>query len=442
MDLISLIGIVLSIALIILLSLKGVNVLIAAPLASLLVLLMNGEPVLAQLFGNSQSFMTYLADFMINFLMIFLLGSIMAKYLERSGGIQVLTTTFTSKIKDNNPLQGILVVYFVTALLTYGGISLFVVVFAVVPLAKSLFKQLNIPWRLVPIPIALGLGTFTAGILPGSPSIVNVIPTEYLGTTLTAAPLLGILATIVSVLVSVLFIRYIVKKEISISSGIYDTHKIEITDTANVTFEKMPSLLFSMLPIFTLIILIFVGSAMNIPYVLILSLLIVILLEAVIFNAYIPSHIDVLNEGATNSITPLLNTAVTIAFGQIISNLSAFKPISNRIMNVSSNKLIGVTLLTFIFSIITGSASGAVGIVTKVQGIELLELGYSADLVHRVISTASVVLTNTPHSGVVLTLFTLTKLTHKDSFKYVYLGTAISGIAAMATVLLLSNVLY
>lgn len=442
MDYLSIIGIILSILLIIFLSLKGVNVLISAPLATILVLLMNGEEIFTHLLGNNQSFMTYLTDFMVDFFMIFLLGSIMAKYLERSGGIQALTTAVADKIQDNNPFQGMLVVYFVTALLTYGGISLFVVVFAVVPLAKSLFGRFNIPWRLVPLPIALGLGTFTAGILPGSPSIVNVIPTEYLGTTLTAAPLLGVIATIVSILVAVLFIRYVVKKEITESAEFKDAQFIQDLEDVKTIEPTGPSLMISILPIFLLIGLILVGSAFNLPNVLILSLMIVILVEAVLFHSYIPSHIEVLNEGATNAISPLMNTAATIAYGQIISNLKAFRPISNTLMNISNNKLIGLTVLTIVFSIITGSASGAVGIVTQLQGVELLGLGYAGDLIHRVITVSSVVFTNTPHSGVVLTLFTLTKLTHKDSFKYLYMGTVLSGLAALLTVFFLANLLY
>lgn len=438
----SIIGIVLSILLIIFLSLKGVNVLISAPIATILVLLLNGEDIFLNLLGKNQSFMVYLADFMVDFFMIFLLGSIMAKYLERSGGIQSITAAVATKIKENDPFQGMLVVYLVTALLTYGGISLFVVVFAVVPLAKSLFERLNIPWKLVPLPISLGLGTFTAGLLPGSPSIVNVIPTEYLGTTLTAAPLLGLLASIVSIFVSVIFIRYVVGKEITNSNEESSIPFVPDNEMFDHQHTNQPSIITSIFPILLLIMLILVGSALNIQNILILSLVIVIFTEAVIFNAYIPSHIDILNEGATNSILPLMNTAATIAFGQIISNLKAFKPISDGLMNISKNKWIGLTLLTIIFSIITGSASGAVGIVTKAQGIELFGLGYPADLIHRITTAASVVFTNAPHSGVVLTLFTLTKLTHKESFKYLYLGTVLSGLAALMTILVIASVLY
>jgi H+/gluconate symporter-like permease len=80
----------------------------------------------------------------------------------------------------------------VCALLTYGGVSLFVVVFAVYPFAAELFRQSNIPKRLIPGTIALGAFTFTMDALPGTPQIQNIIPTSFFGTNTWAAPWLGV----------------------------------------------------------------------------------------------------------------------------------------------------------------------------------------------------------------------------------------------------------
>ncbi|MDF2609281.1 MAG: H+/gluconate symporter [Lachnospiraceae bacterium] len=439
MNYISIIGLAVSIILIVYLSLKGISVLVAAPLATMVVILTNQMDFFPSLLGSKDSFMTYLAEFIVNFFMVFVLGSIMAKYLDYSGAIHTITGTVIKGIKDNNQLHGLMVVYLVTALLTYGGISLYVVAFAVVPLAKSLFSQLNIPWKLAPLPIVLGLGTFTAGMLPGSPSIINAIPTEYLGTTLTAAPVLGIVATIVSIVVSILYMKYVIKKEIP-------TLKLQEIKEGQEEIKNQignePSLFRSLLPTCVLILLIIVGSVLEIKYILILSLFIVIIFEAFLFHKYIHSHIEVLNIGVNNAIQPLLNTAATISFGQMISNLKTFTLISNGIMNISSYKLIGISILTFIFSMITGSASGAVGIVTKTQGLQLVALQYHPELIHRIIAIASIVFTNTPHSGVVLTLFALTKLTHKESFKYMYFGTVLSSSIALLSVLVLAVFLY
>ena len=77
------------------------------------------------------------------------------------------------------------------ALLTYGGVSLFVVVFAVYPFAAEIFRRSAIPKRLIPGTIALGAFTFTVDALPGTPQIQNIIPTTFFGTTTWAAPLLG-----------------------------------------------------------------------------------------------------------------------------------------------------------------------------------------------------------------------------------------------------------
>ncbi|VEI47581.1 H+/gluconate symporter and related permeases [Actinobacillus equuli] len=82
-------------------------------------------------------------------------------------------------------------------MLTYGGVSLFVVVFAVYPLALAVFKEANITRRLIPGTIACGAFTFTMTALPGSPQIQNLIPTRYFGTDAMAAPIMGIIASAV-----------------------------------------------------------------------------------------------------------------------------------------------------------------------------------------------------------------------------------------------------
>ncbi|MDF2951806.1 MAG: GntP family permease, partial [Anaerocolumna sp.] len=126
MNYISIIGLIISIIFIVYLSLKGISVLIAAPLATMVVILASQMEFFTSMFGSENSFMTYLAEFIINFFMVFVLGSVMAKYLDHSGAIHTITETVIKGIKENNPLHGLLVVYLVTALLTYGGISLYV----------------------------------------------------------------------------------------------------------------------------------------------------------------------------------------------------------------------------------------------------------------------------------------------------------------------------
>ena len=150
------------------------------------------------LIGNENSFMTGLSGFIINYFAVFLLGAILAQYIEKSGAAQSIAQKVLSITGTQKPFSVLIAVLVISAILTYGGISLFVVLFVVIPLAKPLFKELNIAWNLIVIPVFIGIGTFTMTMMPGTPSIQNVVPTKYLGTTLTAAPLMGIVATISS----------------------------------------------------------------------------------------------------------------------------------------------------------------------------------------------------------------------------------------------------
>lgn len=93
----------------------------------------------------------------------------------------------------------------VCALLTYGGVSLFVVAFAVYPFAAELFRQSGIPKRLIPATVALGAFSFTMDALPGTPQIQNIIPTSFFGTNARAAPRLGLIGSLFIIAVGLLY---------------------------------------------------------------------------------------------------------------------------------------------------------------------------------------------------------------------------------------------
>lgn len=95
----------------------------------------------------------------------------------------------------------------VCALLTYGGVSLFVVAFAVYPFAAELFRQSNIPKRLIPATVALGAFSFTMDALPCTPQIQNIIPTSFFGTNARAAPRLGLIGSLFIIVVGLVYLE-------------------------------------------------------------------------------------------------------------------------------------------------------------------------------------------------------------------------------------------
>src|SRR3954464_5370186 len=186
-----LIGILLGLALLIWLALRGWSVLLLAPAAALLAAAFAGEPLLA---SWTQTFMFSAATFLAQFCPLFLLGALFGKLMDDSGSVSAIADFMTERL---GPQRAMLAVVLAGAIATYGGVSLFVAFFVLVPMAQEVFRAAAIPRRLMPAAIVLGTSTFTMSALPGTPAIQNAIPMPFFGTTPFAAPGLGIIAAAV-----------------------------------------------------------------------------------------------------------------------------------------------------------------------------------------------------------------------------------------------------
>jgi H+/gluconate symporter-like permease len=186
-----LIGIVLALGLLIWLAYKGWSVLLLAPAAAVVASAVAGEPLLAHW---TQTFMGNAAQFLAQFFPLFLLGALFGKLMDDSGCVQAIARTMSEQL---GPRRAVLAVVLPGAIVTYGGVSLFVAFFVLAPMAHALFRAADIPRRLMPAAIALGTSTFTMSALPGTPAIQNAIPMPFFGTTPFAAPGLGIIASLV-----------------------------------------------------------------------------------------------------------------------------------------------------------------------------------------------------------------------------------------------------
>ncbi|MEX2949540.1 GntP family permease [Staphylococcus warneri] len=439
MEFLGTLGIILGILLIIYLSMKGYSILIVGPIASIIIILTNGLPFFNSLIGTKESYITGLAQFIISFFGVFLLGSLLAKYMDQSGAAQSIAEKIISMVGTNNPYSILVSIFIITAILTYGGISLFVVVFVIVPLAKPLFQKLDIAWNLICIPIMLGLGTFTMTMLPGTPSVQNVIPTKYLGTTLTAAPLIGIIGAIVATIFGLWYMKYALNKSLANNESFddFNTSHLDTKQTRNHT----PHFYLSVLPIVVLIVINIVGSIFKIDNIILIGLAVSILLSALLFNKHIKVHREVINEGSNSALSPMFLTGSAIAFGTVVTLAPGFDSIKSLILNMPGNPLISLSIASAIFGVITGSASGSLGIVMHAFGKQYVEMGIDPDVIHRVATMSSSIFTVMPHTGVVLTLFALTGLNHKNGFKYLFITNTGANLSALIIVILASLIL-
>jgi len=423
------------------LAMKGVSILVIAPLAALLVVLTNGMDIFGALITEETSFMTGLAGFVGKYFAVFLLGSILAKYIEESGAAKSIANAVLKTTGTDKPYSVLIAILVITSILTYGGVSLYVVLFAVLPLSKPIFKQLNLNWALVTIPVEMGIGTYTMTMLPGTPSIQNVIPSQILGTTLTAGALLGLVATAVTLVVGLWYMKRELNKSLR-NGEIYDEADKD-TLIASSEDVKLPSVGLSIAPLVILVAIIIVGSAMKIPNIIITALVISIIIAALLLGPYIKSgHKAVINNGAQGAITPVFFTAAPVGFGAVIAAAPGFQVISDAIFGLPGGPLVSTVVATNLMSIVTGSASGSEGIILPLFGPTLLNAGISPEVIHRVIAIASGPLSAVPQSGAVLSFLALSGLTHKKCYKHFVGAMMVPSLIALAVVLVMSMVMY
>ena len=457
---ISMIGLILSLALIIFLAYKGYSTIITAPIVALLtVLLIGGDSNTHLMVHYTEVYMGGFAGFVKNYFPIFLTGAIFAKLMEEALYAKSIANFITKNLgKDKT----ILAVVLAGAILTYGGVSLFTVAFVLYPIANVLFKESNIPKRLIPGTIALGAFTFTMTALPGTPEIQNVIPMRYFGTDTFAAPLIGVVASILMLLLGLTWLTYRVRKAHSNSEG-YGNYNIEGKSNENT---NIPKILLAVTPI----LIIFISnlffskvfyklvdgsylSKYNLvldnvsgTWSVIISIVIAILFIILINFKKISNLNQVLNQGISNSFLPLLSSSAIVGYGSVIKSLPVFITLQSVILNLSSNPIISEALSVNIICGITASASGGLTITLDALAPTFISmsqaLNISPEIMHRIASLASGGLDTLPHNGAVITTLAICGLTHKDSYKDIFVTSVIIPIFVTALIVITTSILY
>ena len=457
---ISMIGLILSLSLIIFLAYKGYSTIITAPIVALLtVLLIGGDSNRQLMVHYTEVYMGGFSGFVKNYFPIFLTGAIFAKLMEEALYAKSIANFITKNLgKDKT----ILAVVLAGAILTYGGVSLFTVAFVLYPIANVLFKESNIPKRLIPGTIALGAFTFTMTALPGTPEIQNVIPMRYFGTDTFAAPLIGVVASILMLLLGLTWLTYRVRKAHSNSEG-YGNYNIEDKSSEN---KNIPKILLAVTPI----LIIFISnlffskvfyklvdgsylSKYNLvldnvsgTWSVIISIVIAILFIILINFKKISNLNQVLNQGIYNSFLPLLSSSAIVGYGSVIKSLPVFITLQSVILNLSSNPIISEALSVNIICGITASASGGLTITLDALAPTFISmsqsLNISPEIMHRIASLASGGLDTLPHNGAVITTLAICGLTHKDSYKDIFVTSVIIPIFVTALVVIATSILY
>jgi len=458
---IGILGIVLSLTLLMYLAYRDVSVLVLAPLCALLAVVFDGNlPVLA---AYTQIFMASVGQFVRDFFPLFLLGAIFGKLMEDSGAAAKIAEVIVRAVGVN---RSILAIVLSCGILTYGGVSLFVVVFAVFPLSRSLFRQADIPRRLIPATIALGSFTFTMTAMPGTVQIQNQIPMPFFRTNSFAAPGLGCIGSLIMFSLGMLWLNSQATRARRSGEGfgaVIPSDDVAADAATNADTRKLPAVWSAFAPIICVVVLNFVFSQFVIPnwdasylaeeqfgrtdlnkvkgtWSTILSMVVALMITVGLHFRSIDRLKISLATGARSSLLPIFNTASEYGYGNTIRNLAGFVIVQKFVTGIApGNPLISESIAVNSLAAMTGSASGGLSIALTALGDTYyqrgIEAGINPELLHRVASMSCGGLDSLPHNGAVITLLLICGVTHRQGYKDVAVVTIACSLVATVTVI-------
>ncbi len=420
--LVSLIGIVLGLVLLIFLAYRGHSIIWVAPVCAILVAILGGMNILDAYLGD---YIKGTADYVVSWFPAFFLGAVYGKIMDHTGSARSLANKLVSLIGSK---FAVLSVVLPCLLMTYGGISLFVVVFVIYPMGYAIYREADLPRTLLPGAIAFGAFGITMTAIPGTPQIQNIIPTKFYDTTAMAAPLMSIIAVLLIAIPGYIYLEWRVKQ--ARAKGL---HFVEDPKHVEKKFdaEELGKLhwLSGLLPLIVVVLVLNVlppvlknagvvelSSSESIVIALSCGILAVCLMNAKQAKSLLPA----INEGANGSLGAIMNTACAVGFGSVVKVVPGFALLKTAMLNMPGSILFSEAVAVNVLAGATGSASGGMSIALEALAPQYLEkaqaIGMNPEYLHRIASLASGGLDTLPHNGAVLTLLAVSNCTHKESY--------------------------
>jgi H+/gluconate symporter-like permease len=476
-------GILLGLALLVWLAYRGWSILLLAPGAALIAAGFAGGPLLAYW---TQTFMDSASRFIAQFFPLFLLGALFGKLMEDSGSVAAIASFMTEKLGQQ---RAVLTVVLAGALVTYGGVSLFVAFFVLVPMAQALFRTAAIPNRLIPATVALGTSTFTMSALPGTPAIQNAIPMPFFGTTPLAAPGLGVIASAIMLAFGLWWLRHAETAARRTGEGFggasvpvdeaAEDERVRQRATTAHEFDppevhhghpsrEAPPIGLAALPLLvvvsvnvlmTLVVLPSLDvsflaeerfgatslSAVGGVWAVVTALAAAIVTVIAINRGRLQGLRDTMDSGANASVLPVLSVASLVGFGAVVAAVPAFAIVRNWVLSIGGGPLVSLAVATNLLSALTGSASGGLTIALDALGSTYMRLaaahGIDPSLLHRIAVMSAGTLDSLPQNGAVVTLLSVCGATHRQSYFDIVMAAIVGPIIALAVVLVLGTFL-
>jgi len=478
---VDLLGVLVGLGLLIWLAFRGWSVLLLAPAAALVAAAFGSEPLLA---NWTQIFMGSAAGFLGQFFPLFLLGAVFGKLMDDSRSVSAIADYMTNTLGRDRVM---LAVVLAGAIVTYGGVSLFVAFFVLAPMAQALFRAAAVPSRLMPAAIILGSSTFTMSALPGTPSIQNAIPMPFFGTTPFAAPGLGLIAA--GIMLS-FGLWWLARAEgaarrrgegyggdiMHVDAAADDELVRERATTAREFdpaemhrghhSDAVPSAAVAVLPLIVVIMVNLLMSLFVLPrldfsflaekrwgatsisavagvWSVVVALTAAIATVVLLNRSRLPKLRKSMDAGANASALPALSVASLVGFGAVIAALPAFASVRDWVLSIEGGPLVSLAVATNVLAALTGSASGGLTIALDALGDTYMAIasqtGLSPALMHRVAVIGSGTLDILPHNGAVVTLLAVCGTTHRQSYFDIVMVGIVGAVLSLVAVIFLGT---
>ena len=404
----SLLGLLGGLVLLIVLTIRGMNLFIAAPLCAALVALSSQLPIFIGDVNFVSQYMQGFSGFIAAWFFMFLLGSLFGKFMEDTGAADSVAQWIVDKIGLKHTLGAVVLA---CAILTYGGVSVFVVALSVYPMALSLFKDANLPRRFIPAALAFGSVTFTM-TSAGSPEIQNWIPIKYLGTSPFAGWQVSLIVAIFMASFGYWWLKRMVQK--AVANGEVFEHR---DDDPQIPERDYPHPVTGFLPLLVVLILSFLLHEKLQQLALIVALGGGVLSIMLLNFRYFHNLNQAITDGTTGALIAIGNTAAVVGFGAVAKATPAFQQSVELMTQIPGSGLLGAALAVSVIAGMTGSASGGQAIALPLLAPHYLAQGVNPEQLHRVVSISSGALDSLPHNGyVVTTIRAICKETHQRAY--------------------------
>jgi len=475
-------GILLGLALLVWLAYRGWSILLLAPGAALIAAAFAGGPLLPYW---TQTFMDNASRFIAQFFPLFLLGALFGKLMEDSGSVSAIAEFMTKQL---GPQRAILTVVLAGALVTYGGVSLFVAFFVLVPMAQAVFRTAGIPNRLIPATIALGTTSFTMSALPGTPAIQNAIPMPFFGTTPLAAPGLGVIASAIMLAFGLWWLGRAEAAARRRGEGFGFVSPVPIDETAEDETVRQrattarefdppevhhgrpsreaPPIALAALPLLVVVSVNVLMSLVILPRLdvsflaeerfgatslsavggvwSVVSALLAAIATVIVVNwRRLKGLRETMDSGANASVLPVLSVASLVGFGAVVAAVPAFAIVRDWVLSIEGGPLVSLAVATNLLAALTGSASGGLTIALDALGGTYMRLAaehcIDPTLMHRIAVMSAGTLDSLPQNGAVVTLLAVCGSTHRESYFDIVMACIVGPIIALAAVIALGS---